>query len=139
MTFLTLHFLASRFWMVLLSHGKMCQSWTRGHSKELTWSGTTACQDECSSLLRVLRHVQLNMQRFWPRGQPTSTRLPDEAVRLSCKMTNRDMERLWTGRTVFKLKRTKATEAKTSPTTTAEDLDPADFPHYDGDVFRALE
>ena len=49
---------------------------------------------------------------------------------------NKDMEQLWVGRTVFKVRKIKD-KAAASSTTTANDvsLDPKDFPHYDGDVF----
>ncbi|CAE7724343.1 unnamed protein product, partial [Symbiodinium necroappetens] len=49
---------------------------------------------------------------------------------------NKDMEQLWIGRTVFKVRKAKE-KAAASPTTTASDLslDPKDFPHYDGDMF----
>ena len=48
---------------------------------------------------------------------------------------NKDMEQLWTGRTVFKLRKPKKQLASTTATTSEEDLDAALFPSYSGDMF----
>ena len=53
------------------------------------------------------------------------------------KVPNRDMEQLWTGRTVFKIAKQTEADTVTSTDTSSFGLKEEDFPHYEGDTWPA--
>ncbi|CAE7463363.1 unnamed protein product, partial [Symbiodinium necroappetens] len=120
-------------------HGPDIDSWSvedgflvRHHKVPRRVLFTPQCAEQCPVDHGVIYKERTTYMKYVPRKHGETVIQDDWR---HAKVPNRDMEQLWTGRTVFKIAKQTGAETATSLATSSFGLKEEDFPHYEGDAW----